>query len=184
MLQLNAVAVEHHFVRYVEEYVPLRIEFQPTITLIDEVYYWRSTNSKYLLELKINATTGAVAELGLILVPNNWVLLEKSIKNLCSVSIKDQGLPVFNLTPWKNKLTSKEIGIEIKQRYIDESYEFKFIIADDGVAIIFDKFTPQYRLVNDGLSFCFTSKNEFCGIVLENLDGSEIEVLKSLTDTG
>jgi len=178
MLKLNTVVTEQDFIRHIEEYVPLRIEFQPAISSIEEIYYWRNTNNKYLVEIKIDARNGGMAEFSLILVPSNWVLLEPSIKNVCSVPVKNKGLPTFDLSPWTEKLNSKEIGIDPGQRYIDENSKFRFIVADDGVAIMFENQIPHYKIINKKISFCFNKSDELCGVILEDLDVREFELLK------
>lgn|SRR5262249_3239545 len=164
MLTLQEVISERPVSIRVEEYVPLRVTFQPRVISIDEAFYWRSTSSKYLLEVEIHASDGALADVGVVLVPDDRVLRVASLQELSATGAVKRGLPRFDTSLWKGKSVSKEIGIEPKSRRNDEKYPFKFFIADDGVAVLLDGASPAYAVQNGSVEFTFNSGDEFCGL--------------------
>src|SRR5262249_54746752 len=146
-----------------EDYVPLRVTFQPQVVSIDEAFYWRSTNSKYLLEVEVHASDGALADVGVVLVPQERILRAVSLQKLSATGTVKRGLPRFDTSLWKSKVVSKEIGIEPRARRNDEECPFKFFIADDGVAVLLDGATPAYAVQNGPVEFAFNSGDELCG---------------------
>jgi hypothetical protein len=167
MLTLNTIAEERPFTRQADEYMPLKIEFPPPLTSVDEIYYWRSMNGGYQLEVGLAAATGALSTISLVLVPHDWILHGASIKDLCEVASRKQGLPVFRLDPWKDRVGAKETGVDAALRIRDEHAPFKLHIARDGEALLFDNFEPSYMVVNKEISFCFNARNEWCGLIAE-----------------
>src|SRR5678816_3400161 len=135
MLKLREVIAERPVSIKVEEYVPLRIKFQPSVISVDEAYYWRSTDSNYLLEIEVHASDGALADVGVVLVPDERIVRIDSLQKLYAASGVRKGLPRFDTALWTDKIVSREIGIEPRSRRSDEKYPFKFFIAKDGVAI-------------------------------------------------
>jgi hypothetical protein len=167
MLTLNTIDEERTFTRQADEYMPLKMEFPPPLTSVDEIYYWRSTNGKYLLEVGLAAATGVLSSITLILIPHDWVLHRELIKDLCKTESSKQGLPVFRLDPWKEQIGTKETGGDPALRIHDEHLPFKLHIAKDGLALLFDDCDPSYRVVNKEISFCFNEANEWCGLISE-----------------
>ncbi len=167
MLTLDTIAEEAPYTRQTDEYKPLKIEFQPPLTSVDEILYWRSMNGRYLLEVGLAVATGALSTISLVLVPPAWIQQRPSIKDLCNAERRGRGLPVFHLAPWRDRIGSKETGVDPTLRISVEHIPFKFYTARDGVALLFDDFEPSSVVVNKDISFCFNARNEWCGLVSE-----------------
>jgi hypothetical protein len=164
MLKVDSIADERPVSVKVDEYVPLHIEVQPPVVSIDEAFLWRSTNGNYLLEIELRAATGAVADVGLRLVPKERVARVRSIRDLLHLETGKRGLPLFQTAIWTAKIGKKEIGIDPAQRRYDESVPFKFFVAADGLAILFDSFSAHYKVSNGEVDFIFSSNDELCGV--------------------
>ncbi len=167
MLMLNTIAKEQPFTLQADEYMPFKVDFPPPLTSVDEICYWRSMNSRYLLEVGLAAATGTLNTITLVLVPPAWKLHRTSIKGLCEVGKGKQGLPVFRLDPWKDRIGQKETGADPALRFHVEHVPFKLHIAPDGMAILFDNFDPSYMVINKKLRFLFNAGNEWCGLISE-----------------
>ena len=167
MLRLNTIAGERTFTRQADEYMPLKIEFSPPLTSVDDIYYWRSTNGKYQLEIGLAAPTGALSTIALVLIPHDWIVHRESIKDLCGMGETKRGFPVFRLDPWKERIGAKEAGADPALRIHDEHLPFKLHVATDGLALLFDGCNPSHRVVNKEISFCFNAANEWCGLISE-----------------
>jgi hypothetical protein len=168
MLMLNTIAKEQPFTLQTDEYMPFKLDFQPPLTSVDEIYYWRSMNSRYLLEVGLAVATGAVNTITLVLVPPAWKVQRTSIKGLCEVEDSGKrGLPVFRLDPWSEQLGQKETGADPALRTHVEHLPFKLHLAPDGLAILFDNFEPSSMVINKELSFLFNAGNEWCGLIAE-----------------
>jgi hypothetical protein len=161
MLMLNTIAEEQPFTLQADEYMPFKVDFPPPLTSVDEIYYWKSRNSRYLLEVALAAATGTLNAITLVLIPPDWKLQRTSIKGLCEVESRKQGLPVFRLDPWK------EPGANTALRTHDEQVSFKLHLAPDGLALLFDSFNPSYSVINKELNFLFNAGNEWCGLIWE-----------------
>ena len=163
MLRLREVISERPVSIKVEDYVPLRATFQPRVTSIDEAFYWRSTNSNYLLEIEVHASDGALADVGVVLVPQERFIRVPSLQKAYATGVVKKGLPSFDITLWTDKLVSKDIGIDSRSRRNDENYPFKFFVANDGVAVLLDAVIPAYAVQNGSIEFAFNSDDELCG---------------------
>jgi hypothetical protein len=167
MLTLHAIAEELPFTLQADEYLPLKVDFPPPLTSVDDIYYWRSRSSRHLLEVGLAAATGAINTITLVLVPPAWKLHAPSIQGLCEAASRKQGLPVFHLDPWKEKGGLKKTGGDQAIRIHEENVSFKLHIAADGVALLFDNCSPSCLVINNGLRFCFNAANEWCGLIVE-----------------
>jgi hypothetical protein len=165
MLKLAGIAEPRSYLCEANEYVPLRIEFEPRVVSLDETYYWRSTDRNYLLEVKVHAADGALAEIGLILVPEERTIQLESISELDGISERKNGLPCFEITPWTDRIGHKEIGIDPALRRYDEECPFRYFHANHGVAILFDGCTPDRVVANKKVLFLFNATKELCGII-------------------
>jgi hypothetical protein len=165
MLMLNTIAKEQTFTLQAEEYMLFKVDFPPPLTSVDDIYYWRSMNSRYQLEVGLAAETGTLNTITLVLIPPDWKLHRTSIKGLCEMENGKHGLPVFRLDPWKDRIGQKETGADRALRSYDEHVSFKLHIAPDGVAILFDNFVPSYMVINKELHFLFNAGDEWCGLI-------------------
>jgi hypothetical protein len=164
MLKLREIISERPVSIQVDEYVPLRIKFEPSVISIDEAFYWRSTNSNYLLELEVHASDGALADVGVVLVPDERVIRAGPLQKLYGTRGVKKGLPRIDTAPWKDKIGPKEIGIEPRLRRKDEAFPFKYFIAVDGVAVLLDGGSPAYTVQNGPVDFVFDANDELCGL--------------------
>jgi len=165
MLMLNTIAKEQPFTLQTDEYMLFKVDFSPPLTSVDEIYYWRSMNSRYLLEVGLAAATGAVNTITLVLVPPAWKVHRTSITGLCEVDSGKPGLPIFRLDPWKEKIGPKETGVDPALRTHVEHLSFKLHLAPDGLAILFDNFEPSFMVINKELRFLFNAGNDWCGLI-------------------
>ena len=168
MLRLDTIAEQRPFSIEVGDYSPLQIEIEPRVLSIDESYYWRSTNGNYLFEIKVHASNGAVAEAAVVLVPKDRIVRTVSIQELCDVGVENKGVPLFQTAPWRDRLGHKETGIDPALRRYDERLPFQLLVADDGVAVLFDGCSPHSAVRNGDISFLFNSSNQLCGVKIED----------------
>lgn len=169
MLKLDSVSEPSFYSLDVDEYSPLRVEFEPRVLSLDEIYYWRSTNKTNLLEVKLHALNGAVAEINLVLIAKERIVQRKSVlEEIYGEVPEKKGLPHFQLLPWIERIGQKEIGIDPELRFYDEDCQFKFFISDNGVAILFDGFVPNHAVADRDVRFLFDSEMQLCGIAVED----------------
>jgi hypothetical protein len=175
-LTLTAIGPELRFTRRVDAYVPFDVELSPG-TASDEVFYWRSTNAKYLLEIKIVASTGMIGAVSLVLVPREWVRIVDTVKQADHALTSDDGVPIVDVSPWKSKIRTCESGVDWAPLLIDEECPFIFNIGQDGIAILFDLGVGVSRLKNGDVNFLFTQDRTLCGITLLGLSSPERRLL-------
>lgn len=153
---------------FVDEYVPLQVEFEPRVVSVEESYYWRSTNSNYLLEFKVHASDGAVAEIRVVLVPKGRVREARSVRDLCGTAGTTFGLPLIDTALWKKRIGPKEIGIDPALRRYDEKLGFSYSVADDGVAILFDGVACHSSIQCGPVRFVFSDQDELGGVLVQD----------------
>src|SRR5215510_4720438 len=129
MLRLRGTIAERAASVRVGDHEPLRIKFQPSVISIDEAFSWRGTDSNYLFEIQVHAKDGALAEVGLVLVPDERVLRTGSLNDVSATKLVKKGLPCFDTALWTGKIGSREIGIEPSLRRKDEQSPFKLFVA-------------------------------------------------------
>jgi hypothetical protein len=169
MLILEKTENQRLFSVKLDPYYPLRIEFDPPAISIEEVYYWRSTNCNYLLETKLHANNGSLAEICLVLMPDEKISLLRSISNIINVEVIKIGFPRFQLDQWLERIGGKEIGIDPALRRYDENRPFQLFIANDGIALVFDGFVPSYTIENNQrMYFLFNTLDELCGLAVKD----------------
>ncbi len=176
MLQLASVMARRRFDRTVGEYAPLRIEFLPRVPSIDEALYWRATGPNQLLEVKLEARTGALAEINVVLVAEGAVRAIPSVLNVHPVQDRTEGHPAFRIEPWKRKMGGREL-VDPSLRRIDEETKFELAIADDGVAVMIDGRPPTRVVVDDRAWFYFDSGDALSAVVCE-LTAPDIRLLR------
>jgi hypothetical protein len=167
MLTLAQIGEKQRFSIRVGEYLPLTLESESRVLSLDEIYYWRSTNSDYLLEIKIIACTGALSEIELVLLPQQRFVNLHSLDQLFAVNEEKVGLPHFQLFPWNHGLEGKEVIDPLRRRY-DEQRPFNYFIANDGVVLLFDGYRPEYSITSYQIQFLFTHAHELCGVAVKD----------------
>ncbi len=175
MLKRVGTAPEREVSRRLDEGIPFDVELAPEVGSIDDIFYWRSANGTYLLEVKIVAATGMIGGLELVLVPREWRRMVGSVRRVESRT--DKGVPVVDLAPWKARIGNREFGIEAL-RILDERVPFVFGIGTDGIAVYFESGEAASSVTNGDLTFSFTEGNLLCGITLTGLSRAELKRMR------
>jgi hypothetical protein len=179
MLSLTSISDVHEVSRTVDEYVPLRLEFSPSLRGMDEMLYWRSRGKFYLLEIKLDASNGRLAEVTVVLVPRSSVVRRESVIASSDTEFSQEGVPHFDLTPWFER-TAKRETMDPSLRRIDEDHPFTLVVAKDGAEIWFDESAPRAKCIRaKDVCIYFGSKGELTGIVTLGLTHAELRTLSS-----
>jgi hypothetical protein len=176
-VKLSGIGPETTFRAHVDAYAPFEVELAPDTKSSDELFYWRSTGSKYLLEIKIIARTGMLGAISLVLVPREWTRVVDSVHARQLVT-STKGLPIVDLSPWKEKIGNRKIGIDPALRRVDEKDPFVFEIGRDGLAVFFESGTATSTVSNQGLTFLFTDDETLCNITLAGLSTADLQLLQ------
>lgn len=178
LLKYTATSPASGFTRRTDPYVPFEIDCASAPISADELFYWRTTNTKYLLEIWILASTGLLGGVSLVLVPREWIRVVESVDAYC-IGLREDGLPIVDLTPWKSRIGNREFGVEPGLRRVDEEIPFVFAIGHDGVAVLFEPSEAVSTVNNGDLKFLFAQDRELCGVVLSGLSKMELQVLRN-----
>jgi hypothetical protein len=162
-----------------DEYVPFSVEFAPTVLSADESFYWRRTDGRHLLEVKLAAADGALVECTLVLVSPESVTSIGSVMPLAMAGDERQGHPLFDLAPWLEGIGHRETGVDPAARRIDDHAPFNLAIASDGAALVLGAGRPSVVLVDVDVRFWFDSRGELSGIALTNVDPVSIAMLRA-----
>lgn len=175
MLKLKeADGTDYSSIRQIDEYVPLRIEIGASSWSVDEVFYWRSTNKHYLMEVKLHSESGRVLGIDVLLLPSKNVRSIKSIKEVSErYQRKEEGVPLFELAPWIEKIGKKEAPSTLSSRRIDEAIAFELLVAQDGVGVVFPGCVPATKLTHADVSFIFNEESSLCGVLVEGISKQE-----------
>lgn len=169
---------KYPLIRQIDEYVPLRIEIGSGSWSADEVFYWRSTNKYYLMEVKLHSESGRILGIDVLLLPAKNVRTISSIKE-ASARYRNQGegVPLFELAPWTDKIGNKETPLTLSSRRIDEAVEFELLVAKDGVGVVFPGCVASSKLTHEDVSFIFDGENSLCGVLVEGVSKQEYDWL-------
>ncbi len=176
VLKRVGTAPEREVSRRLDEGVPFDVELASEVDSIDDIFYWRSANGTYLLEVKIVAATGMIGGVTLVLVPKEQRRIVGSVRQ--AESRTDNGVPLVDLAPWKARIGNREFGIDPAVRFIDESVPFAFGIGTDGIAVYFESGEAASTVRNGDLTFSFTEENLLCGITLTGLSARELRRMR------
>src|SRR5262249_58728525 len=102
VLKLNDVGPRCKVTRRVDVYVPIDVEAMDRPRSEDELFYWRSTNRKHLLEIRMAADSGLLVGIAMVLVPQEWMQIDRVVQPEISVETRE-GMPIVDVTPWSTK---------------------------------------------------------------------------------
>jgi hypothetical protein len=139
------------------------MEFGSPIASADESLYWRATGSDYLFEVKLEARTGTLAEMSVVLVPPERV---RSVPSLASVGMgtrREDGHPVFDVGPWTRRMEGRAL-VSPSMRRIDEDAPFTVALGADGVVLMMSGVSPVKHVVDGQVAFAFDAADAFCGV--------------------
>ncbi len=179
MLKLSKCSKHHcDLTTVIDEYVPLHLDIGISKTSIDELYYWRSTDQYSLMEIGIDSGNGRLLGIDVLLIPARLVSIVKSINAVASMyNIRDEGIPVFDLAPWIEKIGMQESPAAVSKRRVDEKAEFELLVAHDGVGVIFSGCRQLSRLTLGRASFLIDRDDSFCGFLLEGISKQDFNRL-------
>ncbi len=181
-LRLSGIGPRCAFARRLDAYVPLDIDLTQCVSPEDELFYWRSTDSKHLLEIKIAAKTGILGGVSVVLVPQEWIRVDNLLRRDLDAEVRE-GVPIFDLSPWRSRIGDRESWDSALGR-IDESVPFLFLIGTDRITVQFGEAQPALVIRNGDLEFIFTQQGEVCGVALAGVLPAEIHLLRKYSGAG
>jgi len=145
------------------------------------VLYWRATGPNHLLEVKLEARTGALVEVGVVLVPPVRVRAGGSLQSFEAGGNCTVGHPSFVTDAWIVRTRGSEL-VDPSRRRIDEDVPFDLVVCGDGLIVSFTRSGPGQTVTEGDASFSFDDRQELSALSVR-LTAEQVAVLKrSLLD--
>jgi hypothetical protein len=144
--------------------LPLELE-TGGVRSIDDLFYWRRTNTTHILEISIEASTGSVIGVEVVLVPPESRLHAPSVFAMCGNIEERRGIPLVDEAPWRARVGRREFA-DPMLRFVEEEGSFSLTLGDDGVAVTIEQERAVSKIVNGNVHFLFTRTRGLCAVVV------------------
>lgn len=157
-----------------DEYVPFTAEFESDS--LSPPLYWRVGDGKSsLMEIGLNKDSGAVHSITLTSIKAENV--RKDNKDYASSASEKDGLPIFDLSEWRNGNCSDEFA----SNFIDEfNVDLELTLGQDFISVsIVGGMEPVYCIKNNSVIFGIDVEGALTNIDIINMSQEDIKTVNS-----